>query len=272
MIYRKNPIHTTVSLEAAIAKHSADEVSTYKTVSGQHLLLACFYPPDYRQEQRYPAIVMIHGGGWSSRKIFDNQSSWSGDYLGFLARLFAMRGFLAFSVDYRLLPDASLTDMIEDWCDAVAYIKQRFTPGTLDLLGESAGGYLAAAVDVFSARSQFRRVILANPITDLTLDHWGRFAPKGLEAAAFSPALCVGRQCSPTLLIHGEADTTVSPEHSTHYYAAMQDAGTPCDVLFLKDTTHAFLLAEYYKDTLACETAVDWTLKMFHAEDCSAAL
>lgn len=267
MIYRKNPIHTTINLGAAIVKHSADEVLTYKTVHGQQLLLACFYPPDYQPERNYHAVVMIHGGGWSSRKIFDDQSDWFGDYLGFLARLFAMRGFLALSVDYRLLPNASLADMIEDCRDAVAYIKQRFEPKTLDLLGESAGGYLAAAVDTFSEKPQFRRVILANPITDLTLDRWGRFTQKGMKAAAFSPALRVGRQCSPTLLIHGEADTTVSPEHSTRYYAAMQDAGIPCDLLFLKDTTHAFLLAEYYKDTLACETAIDWILKMTLVED-----
>lgn len=66
------------------------------------------------------------------------------------------------------------------------------SPKMLDLLGESAGGYLAAAVDVFSEKPQFRRVILANPITDLTLDCWGRFTQKGMKAAAFSPALCVG--------------------------------------------------------------------------------
>ena len=258
MIFHESPRHTGLDLPQAIRGHTADEVLTYKTASGQPLLLACFYPPDYREERRYSAIAMIHGGGWNSRKIFGGQSGWSGDHLGFLARLFAMRGFLALSVDYRLLPDASLADMIEDCRDAAAYIKQRFTPKTLDLLGESAGGYLAAAVDVFSEKPQFQRVILANPITDLTLDRWGDFAPEGADKAALSPALHVGAQCSPTLLLHGEADTTVSPEHSLCYHEAMQKAGVPCDLLLLKDTAHAFLLAEYYKDTAACETAVQW--------------
>ena len=258
MIFHETPRHTGFDLTQAIQKHTADEILTYKTAAGQPLLLACFYPPDYQPERRYPTIAMIHGGGWSSRKIFDDQSGWSGDYLGFLARLFAMRGFLALSVDYRLLPDASLADMIEDCCDAITYIKQSFAPETLDLLGESAGGYLAAAVDVFSEKPQFRRVILANPITDLTLDRWGEFTPEGADKVALSPALHVGAQCSPTLLIHGEADTTVSSEHSLRYHEAMQKAGIPCDLLLLKNTTHAFLLAEYYKDTAACETAVQW--------------
>ena len=169
-----------------------------------------------------------------------------------------MRGFLALSVDYRLLPDASLADMIEDCRDAVTYIKQRFSPETLALLGESAGGYLAAAVDAFSEKPQFQRVILANPITDLTLDCWGKFAQNGASKAMLSPALHVGAQCSPTLLLHGEADKTVSPEHSLRYHAAMQKAGVPCDLLLLKSTTHAFLLAEYYKDTAAFETAAQW--------------
>ena len=148
--------------------------------------------------------------------------------------------------------------MIEDCRDAVAYIKQRFALETLDLLGESAGGYLAAAVDAFSGKPQFRRVILANPITDLTLDCWGEFAPEGADKAARSPALHVGTQCSPTLLIHGEADTTVSPEHSLRYHDAMQKAGVPCDLLLLENTTHAFLLAEYYKNIAACETMIEW--------------
>ena len=258
MIFHETPKHTALDLTRSIQKHTADEVLTYKTVSGQQLLLACFYPPDYQAELGYPAIAMIHGGGWSSRKIFDDQNGWSGDYLGFLARLFAMRGFLALSVDYRLQPDASLADMIEDCRDAVAYIKQHFAPEMLDLLGESAGGYLAAAVDAFSEELQFRRVILANPITDLTLDCWGEFAPEGTDKAALSPALHIGTQCCPTLLLHGEADTTVLPEHSRCYHEAMLQAGIPCDLLLLKNTTHAFLLAEYYKNTAACETAVQW--------------
>ena len=258
MIFHETPRHTGLDLMQAIQEHTADEILTYKTAAGQPLLLACFYPPDYQPEQRYPAIAMIHGGGWSSRKIFDDQSGWSGDYLGFLARLFAMRGFLALSIDYRLLPDASLADMIEDCRDAVTYIKQRFSPETLALLGESAGGYLAAAVDAFSEKPQFRRVILANPITDLTLDRWGGFVPKEADKVTLSPALHAGAQCSPTLLLHGEADTTVSPEHSLRYHEAMQKAGISCNLLLLKDTTHAFLLAEYYRDTAACETAVRW--------------
>lgn len=80
----------------------------------------------------------------------------------------------------------------------------------LDLLGESAGGYLAAAVDVFSEKPQFRRVILANPITDLTLDCWGRFTQKGMKAAAFSPALVCWQAMQSNTPVHGEADTTVS--------------------------------------------------------------
>lgn len=184
MIFHETPKHTGLDLSQSIQGHTADEVLTYKTAAGQPLLLACFYPPDYQPERRYPAIAMIHGGGWSSRKIFDDQSGWSGDHLGFLARLFALRGFLTLSVDYRLLPDAGIADMIEDCRDAVTYIRQRFAPETLDLLGESASGYLAA-VDSFSEKPQFQRVILANPITDLTLDCWRRVCTGERKNCAF---------------------------------------------------------------------------------------
>ena len=262
MIYRETPRGQGIDLPGAIQNHSADEIFTYKTVSGQSLSLACFYPADYRAAHGYPLILMIHGGAWSSRKIFDDQAEWAGDYLGFLARLFAQKGYVAVSVDYSLLRDGEpsekvgLEDIIRDCCDAVDFARQKFKPKSVELLGESAGGYLAAAVDMRLAATAFCRVILVNPITDLTLDHWGSVVPADSEKVALSPVLHIGMQSSPTLLIHGDADATVSPAHSARYHMRMQQAGVPCDLLLLRGAAHAFLLPEYYENTDACETAI----------------
>ena len=264
MIFRETARGQGIDLFGAIRNHSADEILPYKTVSGRSLSLACFYPADYQAAHAYPLILMIHGGAWNSRKVFDDQTEWAGDYLGFLARLFSQRDYVALSVDYRLLPDGKpseevrLEDLIQDCCDAVDFIRRKFKPESVELLGESAGGYLAAAVDMRLAAAVFHRVILVNPITDLTLDHWGAVVLDDSERITLSPALHISAQNSPTLLIHGDADATVSPEHSLRYHMGMQRAGAPCDLLLLQGAAHAFLLPEYYENTDACETAIMW--------------
>ena len=78
-----------------VARHTADEIVTYKTTKdGEDLKLCYFYPKDYDRSKKYPTFVIIHGGGWASRNIMKDQTQWSGDYLGYLLRYYADRGFL----------------------------------------------------------------------------------------------------------------------------------------------------------------------------------
>ncbi len=61
--------------------------------AGGHPLLLDIYEPIEQSPDLHPAVVLIHGGGWTS---FDKSTMHS---MGmFLARC----GFVAFSVDYRL--------------------------------------------------------------------------------------------------------------------------------------------------------------------------
>lgn len=87
-------------LASCIMRHSADKTVCYKTVAGEPLSLALFLP---KGEPPFRTLLLIHGGGWRSRKIFEDQSCWQGDYLGFLARYFADRGWLCACIDYRLM-------------------------------------------------------------------------------------------------------------------------------------------------------------------------
>ena len=64
----------------------------YGPVNGQPLLLDVYEPPGHAARP-CPAVVLIHGGGWTS---FDK-----GTMRG-MAQLLARSGLVAFSVDYRL--------------------------------------------------------------------------------------------------------------------------------------------------------------------------
>ena len=270
-----------LNLRSCIRRHCADETVIYKTLENQPLYIGLFFPEDYNRNKRYPLFVLIHGGGWTSKKVFADQTHWQGDYLGFLARYYADRGFVAASIDYRLAGNRGqahgrgIIDCYEDCCDALDYLEQHSEEYGIDfralyLLGESAGGHLAGAVATFryDRHYEFRRVFLINPITDMLDKKWVEYVPyesthwamRNLsheERAVFlSPLHQVNAHTAPVVLVHGQDDTVVDPAHATLFCEKMYRFRHNCDLHILENTHHAFLLAEYTKEQQACKTAI----------------
>ncbi len=271
-----------IDLTDAIAGHSADETIAYKEVEGEPIYLGYYFPKNYDRSKKYQTFVFIHGGGWASHKIFDEQPHWQGDHLGYLARYYADKGLLCVSIDYRLLKELGqaagyeLVDCYEDCCDAMDYVLEHADEYGVDinhmyLLGESAGGHLAGGVATFhyDRRYEIERVFLINPITDLYDNAWNKRVPKESahakladlsldERANFlSPLYQVDEQIGDVILIHGEADTCVNPEHSKSFHRRMQELSKACDLHIIANTQHAFLLAEYTSNITACKMGVD---------------
>ena len=180
-----------LDLSSAITGHSADECVVYKSVDSKPLYLGFYFPKSYDKTHSYPAFVFIHGGSWENSKVFDDQPHWQGDYLGFLARYYAGKGFICVSIDYRLIKENGqvegfgLIDSYEDCCDALDYIHAHaedygINTHKMFLLGESAGGHLAGAVATFHyhRRYHFKTVFLINPITDLNDPKWSQYVPR----------------------------------------------------------------------------------------------
>lgn len=271
-----------IDLTDAILGHSADKSIIYKEVDGEPIYLGYYFPKDYDRAEKYATFIFIHGGGWENRKIFDDQSHWQGDYLGYLARYYADKGFLCVSMDYRIIKEHGqmaryeLIDSYEDCCDAMDYILGHADEYGVDennmyLLGESAGGHLAGAVATFHYDRQytFKKAILVNPITHLE-DEWSQKVPKnsrhprlsGLSfekrAKFLSPLYQINEDTCDVVLIHGENDSVVNPEHSKRFYERMTRLSKPCELYLVEKTDHAFLLAEYYKSGLeACKIAIE---------------
>lgn len=101
-----------------------------------------------------PAIIIVHGGGWSS----NNE-----DIMRGLARELAKGGnYVVFSIDYRWINTLdgdetpnSMHQLIEDVFDAIAHIQAHAVaygadPGRIALTGDSAGAHLSEAAAVFS--------------------------------------------------------------------------------------------------------------------------
>ena len=273
---------TEIELCNVIAHHSADKTVAYKNVDGEPVYIGYYFPQNYDKEGKYPVFVFVHGGGWSSHKIFADQEHWQGDYLGYLARYYADKGFICVSVDYRLarewgqVENYGIIDCYEDCCDAMDYVIAHADDYGIDtqkmyLLGESAGGHLAGALATFhyDRKYSFKKIFLVNPITHFE-DGWKERVPVDSnhpslaelsveERAEFlSPLSQILESIGEVVLIHGADDKIVNPDHSRKFYNRMMEMNKKCELHLIEKTTHAFLLAEYYKHGLeACKIAIE---------------
>lgn len=129
---------------------------------GFSLPVRVFSPKRLRSEE---IILFFHGGGWVSGNIES--------YTGACAGLAKETGRRVMSVDYRRAPEYPFPHALEDCYRATRelflHITPRETAGErMILMGDSAGGNLAAAVSLMAAdRGEFRvrRQILLYPST-----------------------------------------------------------------------------------------------------------
>src|SRR5256885_956012 len=108
---------------------------TYRTVDGEQLGLDVYQPA--KKGKSRPAVVVVHGGGWTQgdKALFAQQ----GNQL-------AERGFVAFSINYRLAPAHPYPAAVQDVEAAVAWVRKHakaygVDPKRVGALGGSAGGH-----------------------------------------------------------------------------------------------------------------------------------
>jgi acetyl esterase/lipase len=96
------------------------------------------------QGKQAPLIVFLHGGGWSSGdKDSETGSAKVAHYVG--------RGYAFAALNYRLAPDATIGQQVQDAADATGYLAARsaalgIDPKRIILMGHSSGGHLAALI------------------------------------------------------------------------------------------------------------------------------
>jgi len=109
---------------------------TYRTADGEQLGLDVYQPA--KKGTSRPAVVVVHGGGWTA-----GDKSWFAQQSNQLAE----RGFVAFSVNYRLAPAHPYPAAVEDVEAAVEWVRKHakaygVDPKRIGALGGSAGGHL----------------------------------------------------------------------------------------------------------------------------------
>jgi len=130
---------------------------------------ARLYAPDV--EGSLPALIHFHGGGWVICDLDTHD--------GFCRSLANAAGCAVVSVDYRLAPEHRYPAALEDCYAVLEYVWRnaaglRLDPTRLGVIGDSAGGNLAAAV-ALKARDAgepaLRAQILTYPALDPRCEH-----------------------------------------------------------------------------------------------------
>ena len=115
--------------------------------------LDVFYPKGLAPDEKLPVIIDIHGGGWMYG---------SKDLNEYYCRALADRGFVVFSISYRLVPDVTVKEQLQDVMQALNWISENKStyPCTEDIMltGDSAGGMLASYSAVLLQSPEMREV------------------------------------------------------------------------------------------------------------------
>jgi alpha-L-fucosidase 2 len=227
--------------------------------AGKYSLLFDAHIPDGRGP--FPAVLLVHGGAWVR-----------GDRITSVEPLFKPltdAGFAWFSISYRLAADVVRNPIAaalhlgaaeSDVRRAVAFVKEhaseyRVNPNKVVLIGESAGGQLAAmaalrpdpggtvqGVVAFYTPSDLVSLVRASSMIPDNV----RDAVKGTSfddilmagLKEFSPINYVSATSPPFLLIHGTDDNIVPVAQSERFCDKFRTAGAGCQLYKVEGGGH----------------------------------
>ena len=213
----------------------------YTTVGTTNLKMDIAWP---KTSGLHPLVVLIHGGGW----VIGDRTG-----LDSIAKLLAGQGYVAASVDYRLLK--KFPAPVEDVRCAVKWLRANASAYSIDpsrvaALGTSAGAHLAGMLGTASGVSGLdgNCSTSGSPSVNAVLGYFGAYdlrysdeIGRGLEfvnvllgdqpehvptvAALASPITHVDASDPPQLLLHATGDIMVFIKQSRDMKSALQAAG-----------------------------------------------
>ncbi len=215
---------------------------------------------------RAPTLVYLHGGGWVI-----GQKRYQG--LPIMQHL-AARGWVCFSVDYRLSPRATFPDHLIDVKRAIAWVKAHAEeygadPDFVVIAGNSAGAHLAALAALTPNDPEYQPGFeAADTHVDGCIALYGiydfhdrngaaanaglgqllaRFVMKASRVAAkdaytkASPIDRIHAGAPPFFLVHGDGDTLAPVQQARDFYAAFRArARAPIGYAEIPGAQHAF--------------------------------
>jgi len=225
------------------------ETVVYKQAGDFPLQLHILRPEGVAEPR--PALLLIHGGGWSGghpRKHLPQ------------ARHFRERGLVTVCAEYRIhgRHKSSVSDAIADGRSAIRYLRahaDRFgiDPDRIIVFGGSAGGHVAASAMCFdqfddpsddhTIRATPDILLLFNPVVDTTKKGYGAatiLKRDRIPPESISPLHHLPEKTVPTLVQHGTADRTTPFSNAEAFVAALKEKGGVAELVPYEGQGHGF--------------------------------
>ncbi len=247
---------------------------------GREEKLDLYLPANRKPEERSPAVVIIHGGGWTlgdkaARREFNVGTN------------LALNGYVCISVNYMLKAENRWPTNLHDCKNAVRFLRANAGRYQIDgdhigVIGGSAGGHLALMVAYTDGiteleptqpypneSSRVQAVVdmygITNLSTRMSVDENGnptkpRNTSSSLVQGAFesnpdgwnlaSPVHHLSPKSPPTLILHGTKDTTVNLGQSEELAAALAKHGVEHELVIIEGVGHTFDLENWGRKPL----------------------
>jgi acetyl esterase/lipase len=248
------------STELHTSKTSRDV--TYGKADTVALKMDIYFPPN-EEGKPVPAVMFVHGGGWS-------RGDKSGMTFPQLLPLLVKRGYLVASINYRLAPKYKFPAQIEDAKCAVRFLRAHagefnLDPNRIGVEGESAGGHLVALLGLTDASAGFegnggwndqssRVEAVADLFGPADLTNFGIKSNENYRTTAenvfgakrdgdpvlqrASPMTYVSKNAPPFLLLHGNRDNVVPLSQSLKLDEKLKAAGVSSTLVIVTNYGH----------------------------------
>jgi acetyl esterase/lipase len=213
------------------------------------------YTPTAGSGGRRPAVLLIHGGGWSQGSRKDVMRVYGIPYL--------RKGFVVASVDYRLSTTDKAPAAVEDVLAALDWLHSNAKRLNVDTnrivtAGDSAGGHLALMAGMVTKQAKLgpvRKVaaiinvfgpcdlgeLLTGPNKLDVVQQWIPMGPAQREMArSMSPIVLARKGLPPVKSVHGTEDPVVPYEQSVRLTRTLREFGVDAELISIPGGKHGF--------------------------------
>lgn len=198
----------------------------------------------------FPAVVMIHGGGWEGRSRRDMDE---------ISQRVAERGFVVLNMSYRFAPQWHFPAQLQDVQQAVLWLRTHASDlnvlkNRIGTWGYSAGAHLAALAGVTGPEDKWyvegtrvQAVVAGGTPVDIRYYKDGPLT-NGLTGVSYdenpglwreaSPLALVSSDDPPMFLYHGTFDFTVGVNNAQAMYEALNANSIPAELYLMRGLEH----------------------------------
>ena len=207
--------------------------------------------PAKKAQHPAPALIFIHGGYWRAQTKED---------AALMAKVYTDAGVAVVTLEYPLLPKATLAETVRSVRSAVAWLYRNaptygIDPQRIFASGSSAGGHLTGMLmapgwqsdydlpaDVIRGGLGLSGLYDIQPLCDTHINAWLRLHPE--QAARLSPLFLLPDYAALLVLAVGGLETDGFKNQTDVYEHAWRDKGYAVQRVMAPDRNHFNLLSE----------------------------